>query len=175
MALDILTTLTGFSSFAVFFLAQAIFARRQGPERVFSCLKILGISFVWLPIPLMAGLCALKVVNVSWPVGVSMAFLSFLINGLLCFFYVLSIFGAYETSVRMRLLREIAMAGPKGLSESEILQRYNPEIIARLRLGRLAGAGYLIERGGAYSIVASRRLSFLFDLLAIAGKKRGGQ
>lgn len=170
MATDILTALVGFLSFFLFLFAQAISYRRQAPDRMFSGLKTLVMVFAGLPLALTAALCAFKVVNISWQGGVLMASLSFLIQGLLCFFYVLTVFGAYETSVRMRLLREIASAGPEGLSEGEILQRYNPETITRLRLGRLAGAGYIIEQGGSYRLSASPDLFFIFALLSSAGK-----
>lgn len=175
MFIDVLTITVGLFSFVFFLLAHGISSRWVKPEHVLRSLKILIISFIGLPVALTGSLFVFRVLHASWHVGACMAAMALLIHALLCFIYVLSVFGAYEASVRMRLLREIAKARPEGLSLEEILQRYNPEVITRLRLCRLIGSGYVIEQGGLYRASSAENLFFLFDIITRAFKMQLGR
>jgi len=88
------------------------------------------------------------------------------IQGLMSFMYVLCIFGPYETSVRMRLIREIAWAGSEGVSIQELSGRYNAKIIVDLRLRRLVGSGDIALKDGRYRVIQKGNLFFIFDAIA---------
>ena len=93
------------------------------------------------------------------------------VNGLLCFVYVLCVFGPYETSVRMRLVREIARAASGGISRQELLKRYSAQTIVDLRLRRLMGSGDIVEKDGLYHSRGQRNFFFIFDSIARIIKK----
>jgi hypothetical protein len=99
----------------------------------------------------------------SWACAAAMA--TFL-HGLLCFVYVLCVFGPYETSVRMRLVREIFNAPPGGMPDKELFQRYNNKNIVQIRLMRLIGSKDIIEKDGFYQAGSKTNAFFLFDIIA---------
>ena len=67
------------------------------------------------------------------------------------------------SSLRFRLLRELRQA-PEGLTEDEIVSRYNARQIVGRRLEQLAGGGHLARRNGRY-FVGNRFLLAAFDVL----------
>ena len=118
-----------------------------------------------LPALLMGALFMLKAADLPWPAWSCAAVLASLLHGLLCFVYVLCVFGPYETSVRMRLVREIFKAGPGGITAEELLRRYNNEIIVEIRLRRLIGSKYIIHKDGFYRAGSGTNVFFLFDII----------
>jgi hypothetical protein len=166
--LDILTVGVGFFAFGIFLLVHFITFRWVRPERLLKSLFMCVIVLTGLPLLLMVIIYILKIVNMSLMAWMCAAVLSSVIQGLLCFVYVLCVFGPYETSVRMRLVREIAQGGSNGISLEEILKHYNPQTIVNIRLQRLIGSGDIIEKDGLYRIGHSQNFFFIFD--AIAGK-----
>ena len=77
---------------------------------------------------------------------------SFFVYGLACFIYVLCVFGPYESSIRLRLLREIEMAGKDGMTKDELLAKYNTEVILTRRLNRFIGSGEVILESDRFRI-----------------------
>lgn len=65
-----------------------------------------------------------------------------------CYFHFINL---GETARRIRILRELYEA-PEGLSQAEILERYNAKHIVDMRLRRLLGNGQIVERQGRYYI-----------------------
>jgi hypothetical protein len=114
---------------------------------------------------------ALKVVDAGIPAWVCAALVALVIQGLLCFFYVLCVFGPYETSVRMRLVREIAKVPSGGVTLADVLQRYNHATIVDIRLQRLTGSGDVLEKDGYYQSRDNKNLFFIFDAIAGVLKK----
>jgi len=168
--MDILIVEVGFLSFGIFLLIHVITFRRVRPEHLLKSLLLCVIAMLGLPVLLMGVLYSLKAVDAAWQAWVCAAVLALVIQGLLCFVYILCVFGPYETSVRMRLVREMA-ASPGGLSIGELLQRYNTETIVNLRLRRLMGSGDIIEKNGFYQVSSSKNLFFIFDAIAGILKK----
>lgn len=166
MGMDVLTAGAGFFSFGVFLLIHLITFRRVAPEHLLRSLLMCVMAIMGFPILLMGILYILKAVDATLQAWVCAALLALVIQGLLCFVYVLCIFGPYETSVRMRLVREIAQGGPKGISLQELLGRYNSETIVNLRLQRLLGSGDIIENNGRYRIARRGNFFFIFDGIA---------
>lgn len=93
-------------------------------------------------------LVGLATAMVSW-----MSSLLFL---LLSCCYFMGIFGIMATSVRMRILTEIARGRP--LTYRALLLRYNREVIVRSRLARLVASGDIAFASGKYR--AGGRITF---------------
>lgn len=166
MNIDILTVGVAIFSFVIFLLADFITFRRVRPERLLRSLLACIIAIMGLPALLMVIFFIFKMADEPLQAWVCAAVMASAIQGLLCFVYVLCIFGPYETSVRMRLVREIARGGGNGISPQELLGRYNPEIMVNLRLQRLIGSGDIVEKGGRYRVIKRGNLFFIFDAIA---------
>lgn len=88
-----------------------------------------------------------------------------------CYFHFINL---GETARRIRLVREL-YESPGGLSEAELLQRYNSREILAVRMARLLGSGQLVSRGGRYFtgkpavLLMAKTITFL--KLVIIGKK----
>jgi len=70
-------------------------------------------------------------------------------------------------SLRIRILQEIIYS-PGGLSEEDVLSRYNSGHILENRIKRLLASGQLIEKEGCYYLGENRtflRLFWLFEIL----------
>ena len=75
-------------------------------------------------------------------------------------FYVLWIFGPYETSIRMRLIRELDKFQEDGVTESELLNQYDASDVLQNRLERLTASQYLTLKDGRYYL--SRQFNAFF-------------
>jgi hypothetical protein len=171
MPIDFLTVGVGFFSFGVFLVIHVVTFRWLQPEKLLKSLLACSFAIAALPLVLMGSLFVMKTVDASALVWAIASLLALLITGLLSFIYVTCIFGPYETSVRMRLVREIANSASKGISRQELRERYNAQTIMNIRLRRLQGAGDIIEQNGFYRAGSSRNIFFLFDTVARVIKK----
>lgn len=156
----------GFFSFSMFVLFQVVVFGQVTPDRLLKALKDILLLTMGLPLFTTGILCMFKILDVPWQLGVSMALMALLIHGLLCFVYLICIFGSYESSVRMRLVRELAHAKPEGMRLDEILQQYNPKIIAASRLRRLVGSGDVVEREGFYTAASAINFFSVFNIIS---------
>ena len=171
MSMDVLTLGAGIFSFAVFLFIHVISFRWLAPEQLLRSLLLTVAAIMALPVMLMGSMVFLRIIGPSWQELVCASFLAMLINGLCCCGYVLCVFGPYETSVRMRLVREIAAGADKGVSIQELLGRYSAETIVDVRLRRLLGSGDIIEKDGVYHPGRVGNLFFVFDTVARVIKK----
>jgi hypothetical protein len=163
MSYDVLIVLMGFSCFAIWFVAQAMLFRFLKPEHLFKaviesyvaglllCLVVGGLVFRFAPL----GDALLYM------------FLCVAIYALAGLFYVTCFLGPYETSIRMRLIRELAKARD-GMPLADLLAQYNTAIILDQRLLRLLGPGDLVRRDGKF--YSSKKGHVLFFLDAVARK-----
>jgi hypothetical protein len=166
MQMDVLTLGVGIISFGVFLIIQVITFRWLRPEELLKSLSACVIAIAVLPLVLMGILAVTKMIEASILEWIVAAFLALLIAGLISFVYVLCVFGPYETSIRMRLVREIAKGASKGISMQELLSAYNPETIINIRLRRLVGSGDVIEKNGIYQPGNKKNFFFIFDAIA---------
>lgn len=171
MNIDILTVGAAIFSFVIFLLVHFITFRWVRPERLLRSLQLCVVAVMALPVLLIALFFIFRAVDEPPQAWVCAAVFAVAIQGLMSFMYVLCIFGPYETSVRMRLVREIAGGGPNGISLKELLGRYNDQIIVDVRLQRLIGSGDVIEKDGRYRIASSRNIFFIFDAISGILKK----
>jgi len=169
--MDIFTVGAGVISFGIFLLIHMITIRWVRPEHLLRSLLSCVIAALACPVVIMYILFAFKMTDAPVYAWVCAGLLSSLVQGLLCFVYVLCIFGPYETSIRMRLVREIKAGGPTGISLQELLSKYNPQTIVQVRLKRLLGSGDIVEKDGRYQIGHSRNFFFIFDAIAGGIKK----
>jgi hypothetical protein len=171
MNIDVLTTGVAVFSFGSFLLVHMITFRRVRPEHLLRSLLVCVIAIMGLPAVLMGMFYILKVLVMPYEAWASAVLLAMLLQGLLCFVYVLCIFGPYETSVRMRLVREIAKGGSTGITLKELSVQYNAGTIVDIRLQRLIGSGDIIEENGRYRIGRSGNFFFIFDAIAAVIKR----
>ncbi len=149
----ILTTAVG--TFIIYLLAHLLVFRFIAVKGVLPWLMrvfFLG-TFFNVILNIYLSLSKTKIMMESGILGVGFCvFLSFIIYGIMSFFYVLNIYGPYESSLSVRLIREIYQTLPQGSTIYEILKRYNADMILRTRLERLIGSGEIIVEGPIYRI-----------------------
>lgn len=97
--------------------------------------------------------------------------LSLAIYGLMTFLYILMVFGTYESSIRLRLIREIYRDFPKRTALKEILVRYNARVILQGRLERLTSSGDLSFDGKSYHYINRQNIFSIIDLISSFLKK----
>jgi hypothetical protein len=166
MNIDIITVGAAIFSFVIFLLVHAVTFRWVRPERLLRSLQLCVVAVMMLPVLLMAVFFLFKAVNEDPLAWVCATIFAVAIQGLMSFMYVLCIFGPYETSVRMRLVREIAAGGPNGISLQELLGRYNDQIMVDLRLRRLVGSGDIAQKDGRYRVIKGGNIFIIFDAIA---------
>lgn len=165
MSLDVTIIMAASVSFAVFFLSKFIVFRLVHPDAVLKwIIHIFGASSVIH----LAGI-------ILWNNFLQQQFCgsffllaagSYLIFGLMSFVYILCVFGPSETSIRIRLLRELAEQKGGRMTHDALLKGYNGEIILRRRIDRLLLAGQIIERNGFYEIQNRSNAFFFIDAVA---------
>src|SRR3990167_304267 len=101
--------------------------------------------------------------NLNLVVTLSSITLAILIYSLACFFYVLNIYGPYESSLSVRLLREFYKVYPKALTRDEILAAYSAKEILKTRLERLTGSGEVISEEGNYRVGKKQNVFFILQ------------
>lgn len=120
----------------------------------------------------LAGLAIVPVFSRPWTAApgmdlvkvlITVCFFNLLIYGLMCFLYVLYIFGPYESSIRFRLVYELYRNNPDGMEIRAIERNYNPDIILKRRLERLLASGDLIEVDGVYRLARVRNIFIALD------------
>ncbi len=171
MNIDVLTMGAAVFSFVIFLLVHFISFRWVQPERLLRSLLLCVIAVMVIPVFLMLLFFIFKAADETLPAWICAAILAVVVQGLMSFMYVLCIFGPYETSVRMRLIREIAWGASKGISAQELSDRYNAKIMVDIRLQRLVGSGDIAQKDGRYRVIKQGNLFFIFD--AIAGVLKG--
>lgn len=113
------------------------------------------------------GACLRQLLQTNLPQNPNMglvlfgSLISFFLYGLLCFFYVICVYGAFESSLSVRIFRELDKF-PAGLTRSEVLKFYNAEMILRTRLERFIGSGEVLFDGKSYRI---GKTSYVFVFL----------
>ena len=93
---------------------------------------------------------------------------SFFLYFCLAYIYTICVFGPYESSIRIRIVRELYRQYPKPMSWEELLNYYNIDMILRRRLDRLVRSRDFIFDGKFYTAV--RKVN-MFSILKIVGKK----
>lgn len=157
---DLMIVLLAAGAFIVFLIIHFLTFRFLAPEALLK-----GIVNVF--VQCLLGLFAIGFFLVHEPVvnRILMLLLTAIIYGLLSFFYILCIFGPYETSIRMRLIRELSLS-VSGLSINDLLTRYNVTVILDTRIQRLIGSGDLIKKNDLFYLGKASNMFFIIDRIA---------
>ena len=146
-------------SFSLYLLIHFVIFRFIGSQHVLNMLVVNylvgALGSIAITLILARGCCQ----NIFMEVVFGSAALG--LYTLICFVYVLCVFGPYESSIRLRLLRDLYLAGSKGKSWTEILENYNSKEILRIRVERFLGSGDLIKEGDVLKI-GQHKYIFLF-------------
>lgn len=147
---DLMTIIVSLAGFALFFALHVfVFRRIREQEAVrWFFLLVVGISLV--------------LAAYSWVSSIVFILLS------CCYF--MGIFGLMATSVRIRILSEIARTGSRGMTYKELLTRYNRKEIVGGRLARLVSSGDIVYAGGKYR-VKGRVTFFVFPAMVLRAMK----
>jgi len=165
LSLDLAILVCSGSSFLLFFLLQVIVFRMVHPEAVLRW--IMNIFMIVSVLHLFTMAIAYNYLQLDYPGGVLlMAAVSYFIFGLIAFVYILCVFGPSETSIRIRLVRELE--GVKGgrLTHDELLKKYNGRLILERRIQRLLYAGEIVEQNGKYVLLNKANAFFMIDAVA---------
>lgn len=163
--LDLLILGTVLTSFAVFFLLKVIILRMVHPEAVLRW--IVNIFLMSSVVHCLALALMYDYFGGRYPGGLFFAgVISYVTFGLLAFVYIVCVFGPSETSIRIRLVRELAQARGGRLTHEELLRKYNGRLILERRLQRLMLAGEIAERQGKFILLGKANAFFVIDTVA---------
>ena len=76
--------------------------------------------------------------------------ISFLLFSCFVFIYIFCFIGPHETSIRMRIIKELSK-NKNGISLENLLTFYNPKIILEKRLERLLLSGDILRKDNTYT------------------------
>lgn len=144
MTFDGLIIFTSFSVFIIFFIVFS-FATFKFPlypiHNIFFsfCISFLiSIIISWIYIP-----------------ALFIRIFSIILSGLLAITYVFGVYLNLDSSLHVRILREIANAGLEGITYNGLLQKYNKKIILEKRLLRLVNSGEITRIGNTFQLQRS--------------------
>lgn len=165
MPFDGVVIISAGASFVVFFILKAIVFRLVDPDAV---LKWIMNVFAVTSVLHMAGIVFWNHLSSEQFAGsfLLMAAVSYVLFGLAAFVYILCVFGPSETSIRIRLLRELHEQKPGRLTHEALLEKYNGRIILKRRLQRLLLSGAIVEHNGRYEIKNKSNAFFFIDAVA---------
>ena len=166
--MDALIVVSAVAAYGAFVALHLVSIRLLKNDAVLRLLKnVVGAG--WLIHPVLFYLLAGKrIAAMETGIRVAAWMLSFLISQLLVFFHILCLFGPYETSLRFRLIRELARGPAQGLTYPELLQRYNAREILDRRLARLSASGIILQEEGRYRLKTQTNIFSLID--AVTGR-----
>ena len=139
----------------IFALLFDVFSSRAGLSRVASY----GVSLAGGAV---VSIIAVTLLDKGSPASAAIAVLAY---GA-WWFIALNLIQALESSLRVRLLREVMATGGR-IAMARLEARYSDRSLLGLRLSRLRGAGAVAERGGRLFVVSPglRAVAGLFRLL----------
>ena len=162
-SLDVAVLWSACAGFLVYALSHVCFLRFIKEGQI--------IRFLMMAFFLGTAIVVCVFYSLNMPVGLLAFFfcvlVAFFLYSVTCFLYVVGIIGPYESSIRIRLIRELFSVFPEGLSLPEILKRYNAEMILKGRLERFVGSGEVIFDGLSYRAGKDR---YAFIILESAGR-----
>lgn len=148
--MDKIILLTGLSGFIFFYIFHLLLFRLENHK----VLKVLIYSTILAEVSNMILLYILVHGDFLQKYGLPAILIAVLISSfiyiLLCFSYVLTVFGVCVTSIRIQMLCEIAKTRGRGVSEVQMLKKYNKNDIVRTRLSRLIGSGEIKKEKNFY-------------------------
>lgn len=162
MNADIFAVISSAVEFALFWVLHVLIFRYVGKQQILK-----WISYLFLTVSLTAAyaewhlVSAFSIIPVT-QIAVKLFVLAvvFILFALYTFIYIINIFGAIESAIRVRLLNMVAETGSRGLRKTVLMKKYNKNIIIRKRLLRLVSSGELAVENNQYRI--NKRISLIF-------------
>ena len=151
--LDFFILLNAIVCFVIYLLVHLVVFRFLAPDKI-----IKWLIYAFIIGAMVNMISSLTFININgnmvkdfgiYRVSLS-AVLTIVVYSFLSFLYIITVFGPYETSVRVRLIRELYQAYPQGRTLKQILVHYNDEYILQQRLKRLVGSRDLFFDGTHY-------------------------
>lgn len=140
--MDIKIILHSLSSFLIYLLLHILIFRVIDNKSVIKWL--INVYILGGTINLISGLFILPLYYPFY------CFISLICYSCLVYCYVLGIFGILDSSIRIKLLTEIEIAGNKGIRIKDIFQKYNREKIVQSRMKRFVNSGEMIKDNEGY-------------------------
>ena len=163
--LDLMILASVAASFIVFILLKVVIRRMVHPEAVLRW--IVNIFLMSSVVHCVALALVYDFFGGHYPGGLLFAaVISYVTFGLLTFVYIVCVFGPSETSIRIRLVRELSQARGGRLKHEELLRKYNGRLILERRLQRLILAGEIAQRQGKYILLGKANAFFVIDAVA---------
>ncbi len=144
--LILINTLLGFITYMV--VQVIVFRKIKQTEVLRGLFSVYIISALTLVIVSLSSYF-FSIVQESFAIIFLGLIISFFLYTILILGYIMVIFGITESSVRIRLLREISIFG-NGIKVAQILKIYNKDVILEKRLKRFLAAGAISLRNGYY-------------------------
>lgn len=165
---DIFIIATAILIFIIFFVAHIIFLRiNKDREPVYGIITIflvtgaIGGAFEWFFIFTSPGEKSAVIISLFSYLFIFIA-------------YMLGVFGMMMSSLRLRMLSEIAGRGKTGISEIELLEIYNRDKIIKSRLSRFIQSGDMEYKNRYYYIKKPFSIFELHGLIFTVIKKLYG-
>ncbi len=162
--MDWLILIIAVVSFILFLVIHVGTFRYTSRQNVLSALRNICLLSWAVGAMFLVGVVGFNIfLDGSW---LKIAFFETFIYGLLCFLYVLYVFGPFESSIRFRLIFELYQNHPQGMSREDIEKKYNSDIFLRRRLDRLLASGDLVLAGDVYQLRRRQNIFMLLDIVS---------
>lgn len=166
--LDITILLSAAVSCACFFLLQIVIFRRVHPEDVFNA--IMTIFYAASVVHIGVAFFIFGMINPQYDAHdhssvIFTGAVSYFVFALAAFVYILCAFGPSETSIRIRVVRELAASRGR-LTHDQLLKQYNGRMILERRLQRFSKSGEIRSQQGKYILCKNTNAFFMIDIVA---------
>ncbi len=159
---DFLILANSLGCFFLFAFLQLVIFRFLGTKEVLKMLMILIIGAGFLNILISLINFYSRSLEIVFVVSLS----SLVLYGLMAFLYIICIFGPYESSVRLRIIRELYKVYPSSITLAELLKEYNSQKIIDRRLQRLTFSNDITWDGIFYQISRKKNFFLISDKIA---------
>ncbi len=157
--MDVFITILTISIVILFLLVQLVVHRVFSQKNVIRLILVSYCITLLVSIFVCVGYILMRFIEIqSFSVWMAIG-VSFFLGSLWILDYITGFFGLPISSLRIKLLSDIARAGDRGISDKKLLSGYNKKEIIAVRLDRLVRAGELVENKGSY--VLTRGYSYL--------------
>ncbi len=166
MSADLTTLMTAAVSFVIFILIHFISFRFVGEGGVLKWTMRIFFLVSLVPVGLFIREGRDIILSRVSMDDVGYLLVAWAVYGLLSFLYILCVFGPYESSIRLRLIREIYRYHPAGISLEHLYKNYNSKIILKRRIARLLHARSIVLNDEKYRIAQKPSFFLLAEVLA---------